>query len=237
MAEILIGSDLLIITCPARSRTNLSPPMLCLRLRCSDPEQFAKKILNTEQFTPTAKHCEWNFGANKMLDDWEENLAVITANRTKDDELVIIHLADCLWKDRSEITAAHICYLVAEANFESYSDSTRLCLIGADHWKSPRTYASPEAIQCESGLQVTSYCKTILKSLKTGRAPEVEAQLVLSLEERIKTHQQVKTVGLVLRPRPGKQDDHFGGHFPGTHNSRRPGMLHFPCNQTLASNV
>ena len=46
-----------------------------------------------------------------------------------------------------QITAAHICYLVAEANFESYSDSARLCLIGADHWKFPRTYASPEAIQ------------------------------------------------------------------------------------------
>ncbi|KAG1359318.1 Protein transport protein sec16 [Cocos nucifera] len=82
-----------------------------------------------------------------MLDDWEENLAIITANRTKDDELVIIHLGDCLWKERGEVTAAHTCYLVAEANFESYSDSARLCLIGADHWKCPRTYASPEAIQ------------------------------------------------------------------------------------------
>lgn len=38
-----------------------------------------------------------------MLDDWEENLAVITANRTKDDELVIIHLGDSLWKERSEV--------------------------------------------------------------------------------------------------------------------------------------
>ncbi|XP_048230589.1 protein transport protein SEC16B homolog [Ricinus communis] len=166
------------------------------------------------------------FGANGMLDDWEENLAVITANRTKDDELVIIHLGDCLWKDRSEITAAHICYLVAEANFESYSDSARLCLIGADHWKQPRTYASPEAIQrtelyeyskvlgnsqfmllpfqpykliyaymlAEVGKVSDSlkYCQAILKSLKTGRAPEVETwkQLVLSLEERIRTHQQ-----------------------------------------------
>ena len=42
-------------------------------------------------------------GKNGMLDDWEENLAVITVNRTKDDELVIIHLGDCLWKDRSEV--------------------------------------------------------------------------------------------------------------------------------------
>lgn len=41
--------------------------------------------------------------SNGMLDDWEENLAVITANRTKGDELVIIHLGDCLWKERSEV--------------------------------------------------------------------------------------------------------------------------------------
>ncbi|XP_027359993.1 protein transport protein SEC16B homolog [Abrus precatorius] len=165
-------------------------------------------------------------GTNGMLDDWEENLAVITANRTKGDELVIIHLGDCLWKERSEITAAHICYLVAEANFESYSDSARLCLLGADHWTCPRTYASPEAIQrtelyeyskvvgnsqftlhpfqpykliyaymlAEVGKVSDSlkYCQALLKSLKTGRAPEVETwkQLALSLEERIRTHQQ-----------------------------------------------
>ncbi|KAI9111036.1 hypothetical protein K1719_017911 [Acacia pycnantha] len=164
-------------------------------------------------------------GSNGMLDDWEENLAVITANRTKDDELVIIHLGDCLWKERSEITAAHICYLVAEANFESYSDSARLCLVGADHWKFPRTFASPEAIQrtelyeyskvlgnsqfillpfqpykllyaymlAEVGKVSDSlkYCQAVLKSLKFGR-PEVEnwKQLVVSLEERLRTHQQ-----------------------------------------------
>ncbi|KAJ6308730.1 hypothetical protein OIU76_018335 [Salix suchowensis] len=166
------------------------------------------------------------FGANGMLDDWEENLAVITVNRTKDDELVLIHLGDSLWKERSEITAAHICYLIADANFESYSDTARLCLIGADHWKHPRTYANPEAIQrtelyeyskvlgnsqfilqpfqpyklmyaymlAEVGKVSDSlkYCQAVLKSLKTGRAPEVETWklLVLSLEERIRAHQQ-----------------------------------------------
>ncbi|KAA8521376.1 hypothetical protein F0562_012062 [Nyssa sinensis] len=164
--------------------------------------------------------------AKSMLDDWEENLAVITANRTKDDELVLIHLGDSLWKERSEIIAAHICYLVAEANFEPYSDGARLCLIGADHWKFPRTYASPEAIQrtelyeyskvlgnsqfvllpfqpykiiyahmlAEVGKVSESlkYCQAVLKSLKTGRAPELDTwrQLVSSLEERIRTHQQ-----------------------------------------------
>nr|GME15990.1 protein transport protein SEC16B homolog [Ipomoea batatas] len=166
------------------------------------------------------------FGANGMLDDWEENLAVITANRTKDDELVLIHLGDCLWKERNDIVAAHICYLVAEANFEPYSDTARLCLVGADHWKFPRTYASPEAIQrtelfeyskllgnsqfvllpfqpyklvyahmlAEVGKisDALKYSQALQKSLKTGRAPEVETlrQLSSSLEERIKTYQQ-----------------------------------------------
>ncbi|TXG63492.1 hypothetical protein EZV62_010486 [Acer yangbiense] len=34
-------------------------------------------------------------GANFMLDNWEENLAIITANRTKGDELLVVHLGDC----------------------------------------------------------------------------------------------------------------------------------------------
>ncbi|MBA0640147.1 hypothetical protein Goklo_023113 [Gossypium klotzschianum] len=164
--------------------------------------------------------------AASMLDGWEENLAILTANRTKDDELVIIHLGDCLWKERGEAAAAHICYLVAEANFEPYSDGARLCLIGADHWNCPRTYVSPEAIQrtelfeysktlgnsqflllpfqpykliyaymlAEVGKMADSlkYCQAILKSLRTGRTTEVEPwkQVVSSLEERLRIHQQ-----------------------------------------------
>ncbi|XVF13389.1 hypothetical protein REPUB_Repub08aG0204000 [Reevesia pubescens] len=196
---------------------------LCLLIAGQPAEVFSSGT-PVDSMDMSQQHAQ--LGANCMLDDWEENLAVITANRTKDDELVIIHLGDCLWKERSEITAAHICYLVAEANFESYSDSARLCLIGADHWKFPRTYASPEAIQrtelyeyskvqgnsqfmllpfqpykliyahmlAEVGKISDSlkYCQAVLKSLKTGRAPEVETwkQLVLSLEDRIRIHQQ-----------------------------------------------
>ncbi|KAF6175406.1 hypothetical protein GIB67_036497 [Kingdonia uniflora] len=182
-------------------------------------------------------------GANRMLDDWEENLAIITANRTKDDQLVIVHLGDCLWKERDEATAAQMCYLIAEANFESFSGNARLCLIGADHWKFPRTYASPEAIQRTEFYEYTNvlgnsqfillpflpykiiyahmlvevgkvsdslkYCQAIMKSLKSGRSPEMEAWklLVSSLEERIKNHQQggfstnmdpVKVVGKLI---------------------------------------
>ncbi|PRQ57499.1 putative COPII coat assembly protein, Sec16 [Rosa chinensis] len=200
---------------------------LCLLIARQPADVFSDATTNSSfpSFTNLSQRHE-QVGANYMLDDWEENLAILTANRTKDDELVIIHLGDSLWKDRGQITAAHICYLVAEANLEQYSNSSRLCLIGADHWKFPRTYASPEAIQrtelyeyskvvgnpqflllpfqpykliyahmlAEVGKLADSlkYCQAILKSLKTARAPEVDTwrELVSSLEERIRAHQQ-----------------------------------------------
>lgn len=58
------------------------------------------------------------------------------------------HFSSCSHeKEIAQVAAAHVCYLVAESNFEPYSDNARLCLVGADHWKFPRTYASPQAIQ------------------------------------------------------------------------------------------
>lgn len=122
---------------------------LCLLIAGQPADVFSTERSTNGSFSGTANGHEWpsEIQSNCMLDDWVENLAIITANRTKDDELVVIHLGDCLWKERGEVTAAHTCYLAAEANFEPYSDSARLCLIGADHWKYPRTYASPDAIQ------------------------------------------------------------------------------------------
>ncbi|GLT91072.1 hypothetical protein SLE2022_089810 [Rubroshorea leprosula] len=222
---------------------------LCLLIAGQPAEVFSQ---NSTANSINMSQQPAQFGANCMLDDWEENLAVIAANRTKDDGLVLIHLGDCLWRERSEITAAHICYLVAEANFESYSDSARLCLIGADHWKFPRTFASPEAIQrtelyeyskvlgnsqfillpfqpykliyahmlAEVGRISDSlkYCQAALKSLKTGRTPEVEIwkQLLVSLEERIRNHQQG---GYAANLAPAKLVDKLlnfvvGGHPP-----------------------
>ncbi|KAK6118960.1 hypothetical protein DH2020_047298 [Rehmannia glutinosa] len=205
-----------------------SPLTLCLLVAGQPAEVFSADSTAMSSMVGAVNTPQQpaQFGANGMLDDWEENLAVITANRTKDDELVLMHLGDCLWKDRSDIIAAHICYLVAEASFESYSDTARMCLVGADHWNFPRTYASPEAIQrteiyeysktlgnsqfvllpfqpykliyaqmlAEVGKMsdALKYCQAVLKSLKTGRTPEVDTlrPLVLSLEERIKSHQQ-----------------------------------------------
>ena len=51
-----------------------------------------------------------------------------------------------------QVASAHSCYLVAELNVDSYTESARMCLIGADHLRCPRTFASPEAIQVDTNL-------------------------------------------------------------------------------------
>ncbi|WOG88461.1 hypothetical protein DCAR_0207696 [Daucus carota subsp. sativus] len=201
---------------------------LCLLIAGQPAEVFTAETAVGGAFASAVNMSQQpaHIGSSAMLDTWKENLAMLIANRTKDDELVLIHLGDSLWKERNDITAAHICYLIAEASFEPYSDSARLCLVGADHFKFPRTYVSPDAIQrteiyeyskllgnsqflllpfqpyklvyaymlAEVGRVSDSlkYCQAVSKSLKTGRAPEVETwrQLASSLEERIKAYQE-----------------------------------------------
>ncbi|WVZ78263.1 hypothetical protein U9M48_026004 [Paspalum notatum var. saurae] len=129
---------------------------LCLLIAGQPADVFsAENNVNSDYGT---SHQPMEPGPNGMLDDWEENLAIITANRTKGDDLVITHLGDCLWREKIEVAAAHSCYLVAELNIDSYSESARLCLIGADHLKCPRTFASPEAIQ---RTEVYEYAKVL----------------------------------------------------------------------------
>jgi hypothetical protein len=38
-----------------------------------------------------------------MLEEWQENLAIMAANHTAGDDRVILHLGDCLWRARGEV--------------------------------------------------------------------------------------------------------------------------------------
>jgi hypothetical protein len=96
----------------------------------------------------TQRHCPFQGdGLGSMLDQWQENLAILAANRAAGDDKVITHLGDCLWRIRGEVAAAHMCYLVADAQPEAFSGTSRVCLIGVDQYKYPRTFATPEGIQ------------------------------------------------------------------------------------------
>ncbi|XP_070019332.1 uncharacterized protein [Nicotiana sylvestris] len=97
------------------------------------------------------------------------------------------------------IVASHICYPVAEANFEPYSDTTRLCLVGADHLKFPRTYASPEAIQ--------DHVDPSKEASSSNTGSNASGAGGTSRFHRFSFGSQLlqKTIGLVLIPCQGRQ--------------------------------
>ncbi len=39
-----------------------------------------------------------------IVAEWRENLAIMAANRTRDDERVMQRLGDCLWDERQEVS-------------------------------------------------------------------------------------------------------------------------------------
>ncbi|KAL3685238.1 hypothetical protein R1sor_003260 [Riccia sorocarpa] len=136
-------------------------------------------------------------GLNSMLEEWQENLSIMAANRTNGDDRVISHLGDCLWKVKGEVAAAHICYLVADAVFEPYTSTSRLCLTGADHWSNPRTFATPEAIQ---RTEVYEYSKVLGNSQFT-LVPFQPYKLIYAsmLAEAGKTNEALRYCQAVLK--------------------------------------
>ncbi|CAI5496808.1 unnamed protein product, partial [Closterium sp. Naga37s-1] len=92
-------------------------------------------------------------GVRAMVAEWRENVALMAATRTSGDERVISHLGDCLWRLRGDVAAAHICYLVAAGSLEPFSSSARMCLLGTDHLKHPRTFVTARAIQRSEVLE------------------------------------------------------------------------------------
>ena len=68
-----------------------------------------------------------------LLDRWQENLAILLANRSRDGA-VLGRLGDVLWSRYGCVEAAHICYLAADHAFQSAENpNARLVLLGGDH--------------------------------------------------------------------------------------------------------
>lgn len=60
-----------------------------------------------------------------MLDEWQENLAIMAANRTVGDERVILHLGDRLWGVRGEV----ICMFCQNNQLETVSGVTNFDVV------------------------------------------------------------------------------------------------------------
>ncbi|XP_063615398.1 protein transport protein Sec16B-like [Penaeus indicus] len=83
--------------------------------------------------------------------DWRQHLAVMVSNptgHTQRDRASIVALGDTL-ASRGQLHAAHFCYLVAEAEWGTYSNkSSQLVLIGSSHNLPFQAFSTNEAIQC-----------------------------------------------------------------------------------------
>ncbi|XP_042856489.1 protein transport protein Sec16A-like isoform X4 [Penaeus japonicus] len=83
--------------------------------------------------------------------DWRQHLAMMVSNptgHTQRDRASIVALGDTM-ASRGQLHAAHFCYLVAEAEWGTYSNkSSQLVLIGSSHNLPFQAFSTNEAIQC-----------------------------------------------------------------------------------------
>jgi len=88
----------------------------------------------------------------ELLPRWREHVAILCGNPANGSAFVLRALGDELWQ-RNDLFASHIAYIIAKERPIPYALNSRLCLLGADHRKYPRTYATPQAIQLTEMLE------------------------------------------------------------------------------------
>ncbi|XP_034945595.1 uncharacterized protein Sec16 isoform X2 [Chelonus insularis] len=97
-------------------------------------------------------------------DDWRPHLAMIISNTSANPEInrrAITTLGDTLVA-RGDIYAAHFCYILAQIEFGTYGSSgVKLVLIGANHHKLYRDFATFEAIML---TEIYEYARNLSES-------------------------------------------------------------------------
>lgn len=82
-----------------------------------------------------------------LLSDWRKSVAIIASNRAERGEEALVAIGDALWSTSGQYSAAQLSYIVGGMPLQPKSQDARLCLVGADHRRYPRTFATNEAIQ------------------------------------------------------------------------------------------
>jgi hypothetical protein len=135
--------------------------------------------------------------ASSLLPRWKEHVAILAANRGRDDGTddeknqnqrdeiprVMTAIGDALWSDVSSSSQnseqnsqenglhnAHVLYVLAGITVSPFHQHARVCLLGADHKRFPRTYhANVRAIQkteiLEKALMSGGTSKSLLVSV------------------------------------------------------------------------
>ena len=97
-----------------------------------------------------------------LFSSWRSHVAMCVADPSRFDTSFLTHLGDCLWSLFDQPAAAHVCYLLSTSLptfFSSVpSPSARVALLGADHKRSLRSFASIGALQ---STQLYEYLMTL----------------------------------------------------------------------------
>ena len=117
--------------------------------------------------------------SDSRWDDWRPHLAMIISNTSANPEIIrrsISTLGDTL-AARSDIFAAHFCYILSQCDFGSYgTNNVKIVLIGANHHKPYDEFVSTEAItlteiyEYARKLSEPLFCLTELQSFKFDMA-------------------------------------------------------------------
>lgn len=139
-----------------------------VRTHASTMARFTNALSLSDPLRTLYQHLSGRHPASATLaaagkwGDWKPHLAMILSNPSKCPEAdvrSVIALGDAL-ASHGRLWAAHFCYLVAHAEFGSYSrKSSKLVLLGANHQTLPfREFASNEAIHC---TEIYEYARSL----------------------------------------------------------------------------
>ncbi|XP_070176214.1 protein transport protein Sec16A-like isoform X2 [Littorina saxatilis] len=124
-------------------------------MRMNDPLQTLYQLMSGRQPASVTNVVDERWG------DWRPHLAMILANHSARPELdkkSIIALGDTL-ATKHCLHASHFCYLMAQADFGSFSKkSSKLVLIGANHNLPLDEFANSKAVQC---TEVYEYAQSL----------------------------------------------------------------------------
>lgn len=134
-----------VVATMAKSACRLGSPLHTLEMIMAGlPQELAVSS------TPTPGDAHGAHAPNastirELLPRWREHVAILCANPTRGGEFVLKALGDELAR-QNDIDAAHIAYALSNERPAPYAFNSRLCLVGADHKKFPRTYVAPRAV-------------------------------------------------------------------------------------------
>ena len=79
-----------------------------------------------------------------LLGTWRRHLASMVCAGAE--PVAVGTLGDRLWDVRGDLVGAHLCYVLAGSTPEAFAPGARLCLVGGDHKRFPRTFARAETV-------------------------------------------------------------------------------------------